>query len=96
MTIGRRLIAELAPRWLRIGGYWYPRGGIPIDVFFQTGAPPEGCSCPTRVCRPIAGAADRGRTARGAHWKHTGLGAGFDYGPGRISSKLRRLHDYPT
>ena len=22
--------------WLRIGGYWYPRGGIPIDVFWQT------------------------------------------------------------
>ena len=32
----------LAPRWLRIGGYWYPRGGMPIDVFWQTGPPPEG------------------------------------------------------
>ena len=30
----------MAPVWLRIGGYWYPRGGIPIDVFWQTGAPP--------------------------------------------------------
>ena len=36
-------IAEAADRrllnrvWLRIGGYWYPRGGIPIDVFWQTG-----------------------------------------------------------
>ena len=38
--IGERLCAEMAPRWLRIGGYWYPRGGIPIDVFWQSGAPP--------------------------------------------------------
>ena len=39
VRIGRDLVALLAPRWLRIGGYWYPRGGIPIDVFWQTGAP---------------------------------------------------------
>src|SRR3954468_15818044 len=32
--IGKRLVRELKPRWLRIGGYWYPRGGIPIDVFW--------------------------------------------------------------
>jgi 7-cyano-7-deazaguanine reductase len=38
--IGQRLVAEMAPHWLRIGGYWYPRGGIPIDVFWQTGTPP--------------------------------------------------------
>ncbi len=39
--IGERLVRELTPKWLRIGGYWYPRGGIPIDVFYQTGKPPE-------------------------------------------------------
>ena len=39
--IARRLVAEIEPRWLRIGGYWYPRGGIPIDVFWQTGEPPK-------------------------------------------------------
>ena len=38
--IGRRLDDLLSPRWIRIGGYWYPRGGIPIDVFWQSGAPP--------------------------------------------------------
>lgn len=38
--IGRRLADEMRPEWLRIGGYWYPRGGMPIDVFWQTGAPP--------------------------------------------------------
>lgn len=37
--IGKRLVELLSPRWLRIGGYWYPRGGMPIDVFWQTGAP---------------------------------------------------------
>jgi len=39
--IADKLVAILSPVWLRIGGYWYPRGGIPIDVFYQTGAPPE-------------------------------------------------------
>jgi 7-cyano-7-deazaguanine reductase len=37
--IGERLFAEMKPLWLRIGGYWYPRGGIPIDVFWQSGEP---------------------------------------------------------
>jgi 7-cyano-7-deazaguanine reductase len=44
--IGRRLVATLEPRWLRIGGYWYPRGGIPIDVFWQTGDVPKGVWLP--------------------------------------------------
>ena len=41
VDIAERLVKLLAPAWLRIGGYWYPRGGMPIDVFFQTGAPPR-------------------------------------------------------
>lgn len=41
VAIAKRLVGELSPIWLRIGGYWYPRGGIPIDVFWQTGAPPQ-------------------------------------------------------
>ncbi len=44
--IGKRLVAAMRPRWLRIGGYWYPRGGMPIDVFWQTGAPPKGLWLP--------------------------------------------------
>jgi len=44
--IGQRLVEEMKPVWLRIGGYWYPRGGIPIDVFWQTGAAPEGLWVP--------------------------------------------------
>jgi len=46
IAIARRLVEAAAPQWLRIGGYWYPRGGIPIDVFYQTGAPPEGLWLP--------------------------------------------------
>jgi 7-cyano-7-deazaguanine reductase len=46
VAIGARLADFLKPRWLRIGGYWYPRGGIPIDVFWQTGKPPEGVWLP--------------------------------------------------
>ena len=44
--IAQRLVAEMQPLWLRIGGYWYPRGGIPIDVFWQSGAAPEGLWVP--------------------------------------------------
>jgi 7-cyano-7-deazaguanine reductase len=44
--IARSLIKFLQPKWLRIGGYWYPRGGMPIDVFWQTGQPPEGLWVP--------------------------------------------------
>ncbi len=46
VSIGRRLIQEIAPKWLRIGGYWYPRGGIPIDVFFAQGEIPKGVWVP--------------------------------------------------
>jgi len=46
VSIGRRLIKEISPKWLRIGGYWYPRGGIPIDVFFAQGEIPKGVWVP--------------------------------------------------
>jgi 7-cyano-7-deazaguanine reductase len=46
VAIGKRLVALLDPKWLRIGGYWYPRGGIPIDVFWQTGDVPHGVWLP--------------------------------------------------
>ncbi len=53
--IAKRLIELLDPVWLRIGGYWYPRGGIPIDVFWQTGAPPEGVWVPDQGVAPYRG-----------------------------------------
>jgi 7-cyano-7-deazaguanine reductase len=46
VRIARRLIKEISPKWLRIGGYWYPRGGIPIDVFFAQGEIPQGVWVP--------------------------------------------------
>ena len=46
IDIAKKIIAAVAPRWLRIGGYWYPRGGIPIDVFWQSGVVPEGIWLP--------------------------------------------------
>ena len=42
IQIAKDIIKTIKPKWLRIGGYWAPRGGIPIDVFFQTGEMPEG------------------------------------------------------
>lgn len=44
--IAKRLVQAMQPKWLRIGGYWYPRGGMPIDVFYQTGKPPTGLWLP--------------------------------------------------
>ncbi len=41
ISIANRIIKEIKPKWLRIGGYWYPRGGIPIDIFYQTSLPPK-------------------------------------------------------
>jgi 7-cyano-7-deazaguanine reductase len=55
LAIARRLVAALRPRWLRIGGYWYPRGGMPIDVFYQTGAPPRGLWLPDQGVAPYRG-----------------------------------------
>src|SRR5882672_10721445 len=46
LDIAKKLIGVLEPHWLRIGGYWYPRGGMPIDVFWQTGQPPKGLWLP--------------------------------------------------
>lgn len=46
VMIGRRIVEATKPLWLRIGGDWYPRGGIPIDVFWQTGPAPEGVWLP--------------------------------------------------
>ena len=55
LDIAKRLGAELEPLWLRIGGYWYPRGGMPIDVFYQTGAPPESLWIPDQGAAPYRG-----------------------------------------
>ena len=53
--IGKRLVDVLSPRFLRIGGYWYPRGGIPIDVFWQAGKLPAGVWLPDPGVAPYRG-----------------------------------------
>lgn len=55
VSIGRRLCELLQPQWLRIGGYWYPRGGMPIDVFWQTGPQPEDIWIPDQGIAPYRG-----------------------------------------
>ena len=46
VAIGKKLVRLLQPRWLRIGGYFHPRGGMPIDVFWQAGKLPAGTWVP--------------------------------------------------
>ncbi len=55
VAIGKRLVALLEPHYFRIGGYWYPRGGIPIDVFWQTGELPRGVWLPDQGVAPYRG-----------------------------------------
>ncbi|MBV17718.1 MAG: NADPH-dependent 7-cyano-7-deazaguanine reductase QueF [Thalassospira sp.] len=55
IKVAKRIVETLDPKWLRIGGYWYPRGGIPIDVFYQTGAVPEGVWIPDQGVAPYRG-----------------------------------------
>ena len=40
LTIAKRIQAAIKPKYIRIAGYWYPRGGMPIDVFWQSGKLP--------------------------------------------------------
>jgi 7-cyano-7-deazaguanine reductase len=55
VAIGKRLVELLAPTFLRIGGYWYPRGGIPIDVFWQIGTLPTDVWLPDQGVAPYRG-----------------------------------------
>ena len=53
--IAKRICEVIEPVWLRIGGYWYPRGGMPIDVFYQTGEAPKGIWLPDQGVQPYRG-----------------------------------------
>ena len=55
LTIATRLTVAMAPKWLRISGFWYPRGGIPIDVYYQSAKPPEGVHVPDPGVPPYGG-----------------------------------------
>jgi 7-cyano-7-deazaguanine reductase len=55
VSIGLRLKELLEPVFMRIGGYWYPRGGIPIDVFWQAGDLPDGVWLPDQGVAPYRG-----------------------------------------
>ena len=55
LYIAKRLVQAASPVWFRIGGYWYPRGGIPIDVFWQSGPIPDGLWVPDQGVAPYRG-----------------------------------------
>ena len=54
-VVEQKLAALLKPKFLRIGGYWYPRGGMPIDVFWQTGKLPAWVWLPDQGAAPYRG-----------------------------------------
>jgi len=49
LSVAQRIVDTINPTWLRIGGYWFPRGGMPIDVFWQTGEAPNGVWIPDQA-----------------------------------------------
>ena len=55
VTIGKRVAAAIKPKYLRIAGFWYPRGGMPIDVFWQTGRLPKDVWLPDIEVEPYRG-----------------------------------------
>jgi 7-cyano-7-deazaguanine reductase len=55
LSIAKAVIAAIKPQWLRIAGYWYPRGGMPIDVFWQSGTPPKDLWLPDTGVQPYRG-----------------------------------------
>jgi 7-cyano-7-deazaguanine reductase len=46
LTIGKRIKAAIKPKFIRVAGFWYPRGGIPIDIFWQSGKLPSNVWLP--------------------------------------------------
>lgn len=55
LAVGKRIVAAIKPKYLRIAGYWYPRGGIPLDIFWQTGKLPRGVWLPDTGVAPYRG-----------------------------------------
>ena len=55
VNIGKRVVSAIKPKYLRIAGFWYPRGGIPIDVFWQTGKCPRDVWLPDLEVEPYRG-----------------------------------------
>jgi 7-cyano-7-deazaguanine reductase len=55
IAIAKRIVAAIKPKYLRIGGYWYPRGGIPIDIFWQSGKLPNSVWLPETGVAPYRG-----------------------------------------
>ncbi len=55
LAIAKRIVKAVRPRYLRMAGYWYPRGGIPIDIFWQAGKLPAGVWLPDPGVSPYKG-----------------------------------------
>lgn len=55
MMIVDRFAEACEPHWLRVAALWYPRGGIPIDIFWQSGDPLKGVYIPAIDLMPFRG-----------------------------------------
>ncbi len=55
VLIGKRVVEAIKPKFLRIAGFWAPRGGMTIDVFWQTGKLPGNVTLPDTGVSPYRG-----------------------------------------
>jgi 7-cyano-7-deazaguanine reductase len=55
LAIGKRIAATIKPKYIRVAGYWYPRGGMPIDIFWQSGKLPNTVWLPDTGVQPYRG-----------------------------------------
>ena len=47
LLIGKSMYKQLKFKWIRISSFFAPRGGIPIDTFWQSSNPPKGIFLPS-------------------------------------------------
>jgi len=55
MKIAKKIEKYIKPKWIRVCTFWNPRGGIPIDIFYQSGKQPEGIHIESTNINPYTG-----------------------------------------
>ena len=55
LKIGKKILKSVKPKWIRVTAFWNPRGGIPIDIFYQKGNIPKGVYINEPDIKPYTG-----------------------------------------
>ena len=55
LKIAKKIEKFIKPKWIRVSSFWNPRGGIPIDVFYQSGKKPSDLHVEDNKVKPYTG-----------------------------------------